>query len=173
MSIQARILLVDDESAIIEILASFLECSGFEVKTANNGEEVPANIKIEAPELILSYVLTPKMDGRELLCSFLRGYNWLPVIQIKQVGDTFERVMALEEGVDRILTKPSYLRIGHSNPGLSTTGKTRKTTTLSSWQVMPGDLKFDSDFSSWSALERTVSGNSIRRAKGYPLSLNR
>ena len=63
MSIQTRILLVDDESAIIENLASFLERSGFEVKTATNNEEALANIKIEAPELIVSDVLMPKMMG--------------------------------------------------------------------------------------------------------------
>jgi DNA-binding response OmpR family regulator len=107
MSIQARILLVDDESAIIENLASSLERSGFEVKTATNGEEALANIKIEAPELIGSYVLMPKMDGCELLRLRRRDDNWIPVILLTQVGEAFERVMALEEGFDDILTNPS------------------------------------------------------------------
>ncbi len=107
MSIQARILLVDDESAIIENLASFLERSGFEVKTATNGEEALANIKIEAPELIGSYVLMPKMDGCELLRLRRRDDNWIPMILLTQVGEAFKRVMALEEGVDDVITNPS------------------------------------------------------------------
>jgi DNA-binding response OmpR family regulator len=100
MSIQARTLLVDDESAIIENLASFLERFGFEVKTVANGEETLTNIKIEVPELIVSDVLMPKMDGRELLHSLRRDDNWIPLILLTQVGEAFERVMALEEGVD-------------------------------------------------------------------------
>jgi len=106
MSTQARNLLVDDEPAIIENFAPFLERSGFEVKTSANGEEALANIKIEAHELIISDVLMPKMDGRELLRLLRRDDNWIPMILLTQVGEAFERVMALEEGIDDIFTNP-------------------------------------------------------------------
>jgi len=62
MSTQAHILLVDDESAITENLAPFLERSGFVVSTASNGEEAIAKIETEAPDLIVSDVLMPKME---------------------------------------------------------------------------------------------------------------
>lgn len=86
MSIQARILLVDDESAI---------------------EKALANIKTEAPELIVSEVLMPKMDGRELHRSLCRDDNWILIIIFTQVGKAFKRVMAIEEGVDDVITNPS------------------------------------------------------------------
>jgi DNA-binding response OmpR family regulator len=123
MSIQARILLVDDVSAIIEKLASFLERSSFDVKTATNGEESLANKKIEAPELIVSDVLMPKMDGRELLHSLRRDDNCIPAILLIQVGEAFERVMAIDEGVDDILTNRSNPTNWLFESGLFYTGK--------------------------------------------------
>ncbi len=106
MPIQARILLVDDESAIIENLASFLERSSFEVKTSTNGEEALANIIIDVPELIVGDVLMPKMDGLELLRSLRRDDNGIPITLITQVGEALVRVMDLEEGVDDYNNKP-------------------------------------------------------------------
>jgi CheY-like chemotaxis protein len=100
MSPQTCILLVDDEAAIIENLAPFLERSGFQVITASNGEEAIAEIQSESPELVVSDVLMPKMDGRELLRTLRRADNWIPVILLTQVGEAFERAMALEEGAE-------------------------------------------------------------------------
>ena len=106
MSPQTRILLVDDEAAIIENLAPFLERAGFGVITASNGEDALAKIESDSPELVVSDVLMPKMDGRELLRTLRRGDNWIPVILLTQVGEAFERAMALEEGADDYINKP-------------------------------------------------------------------
>jgi len=144
MSIQAHILLVDDESAIIENLAPFLERAGFEVSTAVNGEEALAKIETEEPELIVSDVLMPKMDGRELLRSLRRDDNWIPVILLTQVGEAFERAMALEEGADDYINKPfephelvARIRavLRRAKPG--------KPPLSAAWRLTCGDLSFD------------------------------
>jgi len=144
MSTQAHILLVDDESAITENLAPFLERSGFVVSTASNGEEAIAKIETEAPDLIVSDVLMPKMDGREFLRSLRRDDNWIPVILLTQVGEAFERAMALEEGADDYINKPfephelvARIRavLRRAKPG--------KPPLSAAWQVTCGDLSFD------------------------------
>ena len=144
MSIQAHILLVDDEIAIIENLAPFLKRSGFVVSTASNGEEALGKIGTEAPALIVSDVLMPKMDGRELLRSLRQNDNWIPVILLTQVGEAFERAMALEEGADDYINKPfephelvARIRavLRRAKPG--------KPPISAAWQVTCGDLIFD------------------------------
>jgi len=144
MSTQTHILLVDDESAIIDNLSPFLERSGFVVSTASNGEEAIVKIETEAPELIVSDVLMPKMDGRELLRSLRRDDNWIPVILLTQVGEAFERAMALEEGADDYINKPfephelvARIRavLRRAKPG--------KPPLSTAWHVTCRDLSFD------------------------------
>lgn len=144
MSPQAHILLVDDEQAIIENLAPFLERSGFQVSTASNGQEAIEIIEAHPPELVVSDVLMPKMDGRELLRSLRRKDNWIPVILLTQVGEAFERAMALEEGADDYINKPfephelvARIRavLRRARPG--------KPPLAAAWQLTCGDLGFD------------------------------
>jgi DNA-binding response OmpR family regulator len=101
-----QILLVDDESAITENLTPFLIRSGFNVSTASNGWEGLNKIKTTSYDLIISDVLMPIMDGRELLRTLRQENNWIPVILLTQVGEAVERAMALEEGADDYINKP-------------------------------------------------------------------
>jgi DNA-binding response OmpR family regulator len=144
MSNQAHILLVDDETAITDNLAPFLERSGFQVTTATNGEEALGKVESENIDLIVSDVLMPKMDGRELLRSLRRDDNWIPVILLTQVGEAFERAMALEEGADDYINKPfephelvARIRavLRRARPG--------KPPLAAAWQLTCGDLSFD------------------------------
>jgi DNA-binding response OmpR family regulator len=101
-----QILLVDDESAITENLTPFLMRSGFDVSTASNGWEALKKIETTTFDLIISDVLMPIMDGRELLRTLRQENNWIPVILLTQVGEAVERAMALEEGADDYINKP-------------------------------------------------------------------
>ncbi|MBC8504145.1 MAG: response regulator transcription factor [Chloroflexi bacterium] len=141
---QPHILLVDDEPAITDNLTPFLERSGFNVHVASNGEEALAIIADKEINLIVSDVLMPKMDGRELLRSLRNADNWVPVILLTQVGEAFERAMALEEGADDYINKPfepheltarikAVLR--RAVPG--------KPPLAAAWQVSCGELRFD------------------------------
>jgi DNA-binding response OmpR family regulator len=106
MSAKSRVLLVDDEKAITDNLAPFLERSGFEVTVAADGEEALRQTASFGPDLIVLDVLMPRLDGREVLRRLRQSGNWTPVILLTQVGESTERAMALEEGADDYLNKP-------------------------------------------------------------------
>ena len=102
----ARILLVDDELAITENLAPFLERTGFDVTVADDGIVALNRAKECAPDLIVLDVLMPRMDGRQVLRQLRQTGNWTPVILLTQVGAPAERAGALDEGADDYLSKP-------------------------------------------------------------------
>ena len=97
---RATILLVDDEEAINANVAPILERAGFRALTARDGEQALRLIESASPDLVVLDVLMPKLDGRETLRRLRAGGNWLPVLLLTRVGESFERVMALEEGAD-------------------------------------------------------------------------
>jgi len=102
----AKILLVDDESAITDNLAPFLGRSGYEVAVAGDGQQALEVVKTFQPDLIILDVLMPRMDGRAVLRKLRQEDNWTSVILLTQVGESVERAMALEEGADDYLNKP-------------------------------------------------------------------
>ncbi len=106
METKAKLLLVDDEKAITENLAPFLERAGFDVRVAGDGQAALNEIPSFAPDLIILDVLMPRLDGRQVLRRLRREDNWTPVILLTQVGEAVERAMALEEGADDYLNKP-------------------------------------------------------------------
>ena len=106
MEAKAKILLVDDETAITENLAPFLERSGFTIAVAGDGEDALRQIAAFTPGLIVLDVLMPRMNGRAVLRRLRESGNWTPVILLTQVGESVERAMALEEGADDYLNKP-------------------------------------------------------------------
>lgn len=101
-----KILLVEDDKAITDNLAPLLERSGYKVMVAVHGEAALRHLVGFVPDLIVSDVLMPMMDGRELLRHLRQANNWTPVILLTQVGSSTERAMALEEGADDYLNKP-------------------------------------------------------------------
>jgi DNA-binding response OmpR family regulator len=101
-----RILLVDDETDITANLSAFLERSVFSTDTASDGESALKKIERDKPDLVVLDVLMPRLDGRETLRRLRQAGDWIPVILLTQVGEAFERAMALEEGADDYLNKP-------------------------------------------------------------------
>jgi DNA-binding response OmpR family regulator len=106
MNEKPSILLVDDESAITDNLAPFLERSGISVMVAPTGDQALKLIEENTPDLIVTDILMPGIDGRELLRTLRKKENWVPIIMLTQVGEPSERIMALEEGADDYLNKP-------------------------------------------------------------------
>lgn len=103
---QPTLLLADDEAAITDNLAPFLQRSGFTVLVAADGEAALSQIQQTPPNLIILDVLMPKRDGRSVLRHLRQQGDWTPVILLTQVGEAVERAMALEEGADDYLNKP-------------------------------------------------------------------
>ncbi len=102
----ASVLLVDDEAAIIDGLAPFLRRSGFTVHTARDGAEGLAAHGRLNPDIVVSDIMMPHMDGREMVRRIRAGGTWTPVILLTQIDTSFERSAALDEGADDYLSKP-------------------------------------------------------------------
>ncbi len=106
MNAKAKLLLVDDETAITDRLAPFLSRAGFEVKVVADGEAALRETVSFLPDLVVLDVLMPKLDGREVLRQLRQKGDWTPVILLTQVGESAERAMALMEGADDYINKP-------------------------------------------------------------------
>jgi len=106
METKSRILLVDDETRLLEELTPILERTGFQVITAADGKAALDQVATSAPDLIVLDVVMPQLDGREVLRHLRDQDNWTPVILLTQVGESFERAMALNEGADDYMNKP-------------------------------------------------------------------
>lgn len=106
MADEVKVLLVDDDVAILSALSIFLKLSGFVVEKAADGQKALEAIEHYAPDVIVLDVLMPTMNGREVLRHLRQEKNWVPVILLTQVTGTAERIMAIEEGADDYLNKP-------------------------------------------------------------------
>jgi adenylate cyclase len=108
MRTPARILVVDDNAANVDIFRTRLESQGYDVVTAVDGEQALLAVAREQPDLILLDVMMPKLDGVEV-CRRLRADSslpYIPIILITAKSDSKDVVAALEAGGDEYLTKP-------------------------------------------------------------------
>ena len=92
-----RILVVDDDPNICDILKTHFESEGCEVITANDGVEGLSVFKSASPDIALLDVMMPKMDGQQLLVE-IRKESQKPVIMVTAKGETFDKVLGLEMG---------------------------------------------------------------------------
>lgn len=100
-----RILIVDDNKQITEVLKAFAEKEGMEVDLAYDGEEAWSLFNNEDYDIILLDIMMPKMDGYELL-QRIRKKSMVPVILITAKGEDYERIMGLDYGADDYIVKP-------------------------------------------------------------------
>lgn len=100
-----KILVVDDNPKIVEVLQAYLESEGFEVATAADGAAAIEVAAASRPDLALLDVMLPGIDGIELTRRFQRDYN-LPVILVTARTDEIDRLIGLEVGADDYISKP-------------------------------------------------------------------
>ena len=104
----ARILLVEDDASIREIVALGLRGAGFTVATAADGPEGLARVRAERPDLVLLDVMLPGLDGLEVARE-IRRESTVPIIMLTARGDTLDIVVGLEAGADDYVRKPFEL----------------------------------------------------------------
>lgn len=100
-----KVLVVDDEPQILEVVQKYLAREGFQVSTARNGEEALTAFHLGKPDLVVLDLMLPKMDGMEVF-KRLRSLYAVPVIMLTAKGEETDRVVGLELGADDYLTKP-------------------------------------------------------------------
>ena len=100
-----KILVVDDDLNICDLLRLYFENEGYEVKTANDGAEGISYFKMYEPDLVLLDIMLPKKDGWQV-CREIRESSTKPVIMITAKGEVFDKVLGLELGADDFVVKP-------------------------------------------------------------------
>jgi DNA-binding response OmpR family regulator len=103
-----RILVVDDESAILQTLRFNLERSGYEVVTAGDGRSAVSLALREQPDLIVLDIMLPLLDGVEA-CREIRKSSDVPIMMLTAKDQEIDKVLALELGADDYMTKPFSL----------------------------------------------------------------
>ncbi|MEE1245242.1 MAG: response regulator transcription factor [Acutalibacteraceae bacterium] len=100
-----KILVVDDDTNICELLRLYLEKEGFETVVANDGEQAVEYANKYTPDLILLDIMLPKLDGWQV-CRQIRKTLETPIIMLTAKGETFDKILGLELGADDYITKP-------------------------------------------------------------------
>lgn len=100
-----KILIVDDDLNICELLRLYIAKEGYNVITANDGEQAVEAFNQEQPDLVLLDVMMPKMDGWQV-CREIRKTSDCPIIMLTAKSEVFDKILGLELGADDYIIKP-------------------------------------------------------------------
>ena len=100
-----KILIVDDDINICELLRLYLEKEGFETDVVTNGLHAVEKFRTTSPDLVLLDIMLPGLDGWQI-CREIRKSSQTPIIMLTAKGETFDKVLGLELGADDYITKP-------------------------------------------------------------------
>ena len=107
--VKKKVLVIEDDGNIAELLALYLEKDGFEVLTAADGGLGLLKFREEKPDLVLLDIMLPVMDGWAV-CSEIRKTDRTPVIMLTAMEETEDKVRGLENGADDYITKPFEMK---------------------------------------------------------------
>lgn len=110
---KGRVLVVDDEEDIVEVIGYNLSREGYNVDRAYTGEEALERVNSQRPDLILLDLMLPGIDGLDVCRSIKRSdeYSAIPIIMLSARGEEMDVVMGLEIGADDYITKPFSQRV--------------------------------------------------------------
>ena len=110
---QRKILIVDDDPDILNLLGMRLKAAGYEIASAENGKEALAQISINRPALVISDLRMPEMDGFDLFDAIHQNDSTLPVIMLTAHGSIPDAVNATQRGVFGHLGGPHAEHLHH------------------------------------------------------------
>lgn len=105
MDTKAKVLVVDDDYNIADLVRIYLEKEQFEVKLAHKGKSALEYFHSWTPDIVLLDIMLPEIDGWEI-CKQIRKISSIPVIMLTARGETFDKVLGLELGADDYIVKP-------------------------------------------------------------------
>ena len=105
MATKQKILIVDDDSNIAELISLYLIKECFDTLIVNDGEEALKQFQLYQPNLILLDLMLPGIDGYEV-CRTIRKTSNVPIIMLSAKGEVFDKVLGLELGADDYMNKP-------------------------------------------------------------------
>ena len=100
-----KIMVVDDDSNICELLRLYLGKEGYSVLIASNGQQALDRFETDKPDLILLDIMMPELDGWQV-CRRIRKTSQCPIIMLTAKGELFDKVLGLELGADDYIVKP-------------------------------------------------------------------
>ncbi|MDE5737503.1 MAG: response regulator transcription factor [Oscillospiraceae bacterium] len=100
-----KVLVVDDDQNICDLLRMYLEKEGYSVIISNDGKEAVNKFRALNPDIVLLDIMLPSMDGRQV-CREIRKDSNVPIIMISAKNETFDKVLGLELGADDYIAKP-------------------------------------------------------------------
>ena len=103
--ISKKILVVEDDYNIYDLISIYLKKEGYKVLGAQDGEQGLEVFKEEAPDLVLLDLMLPKMDGWDL-CREIKKISDIPIIMLTAKGETFDKILGLKLGADDYMVKP-------------------------------------------------------------------
>mgnify|MGYP002553982540 FL=1 len=102
---KTRVLIVDDDPNINQLIKLYLEKEGYETETAERGDDALNLFKKNPPQIVLLDLMLPGMDGWQV-CREIRKISTIPIIMLTAKDETFDKVLGLELGADDYMTKP-------------------------------------------------------------------
>ena len=121
-----KLLVIDDDSAVTDLLSLLLKSQGFEVFATNNSAEGLTMIRELQPDLVVLDLMMPEIDGWEV-CRSVRQFSQVPIIILSALNDPSMIASVLDAGADDYLTKPTPSRVlvAHINRLTKRTGSLR------------------------------------------------
>jgi two-component system, OmpR family, KDP operon response regulator KdpE len=118
-----KLLVIDDDSAVTDLLSLLLKSNGFEVTATNNSTEGLSMIRDLSPDVVILDLMMPDMDGWQI-CKAVREFSQVPIIILSALNDPSMIASVLDAGADDYLTKPTPSRvlIAHINRLVNRTG---------------------------------------------------
>lgn len=105
MNKKKKVLIVDDDTNICELLRLYIDKDGFETAIANNGNQALRLFEQEKPDLVLLDIMLPELDGWQV-CREIRKTSQVPIIMLTAKGEVFDKILGLELGADDYVVKP-------------------------------------------------------------------
>lgn len=105
-----KIFVIDDDSAVTDLLSVLLNTQGFQVWATNSSSEGLTQIRENKPDLVILDLMMPEMDGWEV-CKAVRAFSDVPIIVLSALNDPSMVASVLDAGADDYLTKPTPSRV--------------------------------------------------------------
>lgn len=121
-----KILVIDDDAAVTDLLSLLLKSQGFDVSATNNSSDGLTMIREKQPDLVVLDLMMPEIDGWEV-CRAVRAFSKVPIIILSALNDPSMIASVLDAGADDYLTKPTPSRVlvAHINRLINRTGTSK------------------------------------------------
>jgi len=126
-----KLLVIDDDSAVTDLLSLLLRSHGFEVGATNNSTDGLSMIRDNSPDVVILDLMMPDMDGWQI-CKAVREFSQVPIIILSALNDPSMIASVLDAGADDYLTKPTPSRvlIAHINRLVNRTGSVQSSASI-------------------------------------------